>query len=92
MGSDSYQNLPAWKNYEQLIKNYYIIVYERPGFKSQKLYRDSETIFLKAPLLEISSTYIRKIIKEGKSIRYLVPEKVRLEIEQNGYYKKQRLS
>lgn len=87
MGSDSYQNLPAWKNYEQLLKNYSIIVYERPGFKSEKIYEGSETTFLKAPLLEISSTYIRKAIKEGRSIRFLVPEKVRLEIEQNGYYK-----
>jgi nicotinate-nucleotide adenylyltransferase len=87
MGSDSYENLPAWKNYEQLVKNYPIIVYERPGFLPQKVYEQSTVTFLKAPLLEISSTYIRKIVKEGKSIRYLVPEKVRMEIEQNGYYK-----
>lgn len=87
MGSDSYENLPAWKNYEQLVKNYPIIVYERPGFFPQKVYEQSTITFLKAPLLEISSTYIRKIVKEGKSIRYLVPEKVRMEIEQNGYYK-----
>ena len=87
MGSDSYENLPAWKIYEQLLKNFPIIVYERPGFQPQKKYEHSQVAFLKAPLLEISSTYIRKIIKEGKSIRYLVPEKVRLEIEQSGYYK-----
>ncbi len=87
MGSDSYQNLPAWKNYKQLLKNFSIIVYERPGFKSEKVYEDSQTTFLKAPLLEISSTYIRKTIKEDKSIKYLVPEKVRIEIEQNNYYK-----
>lgn len=87
MGSDSYQNLPAWKNSEQLIKNYPIIVYERPGFKTVKIYEGSKTIILDAPLLEISSTHIRKMVKEGKSIRYLVPEKVKTEIEQNGYYK-----
>ena len=87
MGSDSYENLPAWKNYEQLVKNYPIIVYERRGFTPQRVYEQSNVTFLKAPLLEISSTYIRKIVKEGKSIRYLVPEKVRIEIEQNGYYK-----
>ena len=87
MGSDSYQNLPAWRNAEQLIKNYPIIVYERPGFKTEKNYEGSNTKILEAPLLQISSTHIRKMIREGKSIRYLVPEKVRLEIEQNGYYK-----
>jgi nicotinate-nucleotide adenylyltransferase len=87
MGSDSYSNLPAWKNAEQLIKEYPIIVYERPGFTTEKIYDGSQTTILNAPLLEISSTHLRKMIREGKSIRYLVPEKVRLEIEQNGYYK-----
>lgn len=87
MGSDSYQNLPAWKNYKQLLSNYQVIVYERPGFEIKNIHEQSNTIILKAPLLEISSTYIRKTIKQGKSIRYLVPERVRIEIEQNGYYR-----
>jgi nicotinate-nucleotide adenylyltransferase len=87
MGSDSYQNLPEWKNHQQLLSSYEIYVYERPGFKPENKYKNARVNFLKAPLLEISSTYIRKIIKDGKSIRYLVPEKVRLEIEQNGYYR-----
>lgn len=87
MGSDSYQNLPEWKNYQQLLKDYPVVVYERPGFRSENIYDGAHVDFLKAPLLEISSTYIRKIIREGKSIRYLVPEKVRLEIERNGYYR-----
>jgi nicotinate-nucleotide adenylyltransferase len=87
MGSDSYQNLSEWKNYQQLVKLYPIYVYERPGFLPEKKYENANAFFLKAPLLEISSTYIRKTIREGKSIRYLVPEKVRIEIEQNGYYR-----
>jgi nicotinate-nucleotide adenylyltransferase len=40
-----------------------------------------------APLLEISATHIRKLINEGHSIRYFVPETVRDEIEMGGYYK-----
>lgn len=87
MGSDSYQNLPEWKNYRQLLNQYPIYVYERPGFEPENKYHNANVFFLKAPLLQISSTYIRKIIKDGKSIRYLVPEKVRMEIESNGYYK-----
>lgn len=87
MGSDSFQNLGAWKNYQQLIKNFPLIVYERPGFKPVKNLYEGDFNFIKAPLLEISSTHIREMIKNGKSIRYLVPEKVRLEIEQNGYYR-----
>lgn len=87
MGSDSFRNLPQWKNYEQLLSNYPIYVYERPGFPVENKHTDANITVLSAPLLEISSTYIRKIIKDGKSIRFLVPEKVRLEIERNGYYR-----
>ena len=87
MGSDSFLNLPEWKNYREILKNYSVYVYERPGFKPDNIYQSADINILKAPLIEISSTYIRKVIQNGKSIRYLVPEKVRLEIEQNGYYR-----
>jgi nicotinate-nucleotide adenylyltransferase len=86
MGSDSIQNITKWKNYELLIKNYQILVYERPGF----LYRNNfgeNIISLKAPLLDISSTKIREMIKIGKSIKFLVPDVVKEEIEKNHYYK-----
>jgi len=87
MGSDSFQNLHKWKNYEAIIKNYPIYIYLRPGFEVKNEINAQITI-VKAPLLQISSTEIRQTIKEGKSIRYLVPEKVREEIERGGYYKK----
>ena len=87
MGSDSYQNLPKWKNYSEIIKNYSIYIYKRPGFEI-KAHFDVNPVSLDAPLLQISATEIRNLIKEGKSIRYMVPENVREEIEQNHYYKK----
>lgn len=86
MGSDSFQNLPHWKNFELLVKNYPFIIYKRPGFEVKDSWNASLTV-LKAPILEISATEIRNNIKEGKTIRYLVTEKVREEIEQNRYYK-----
>ncbi len=86
MGSDSFQNLPRWKNFEGLVKGYSFIIYERPGFKVENDYAAKLQI-LKAPLLEISATDIRHAIKEGKSVRYLLPEKVQEEIERTGYYK-----
>jgi nicotinate-nucleotide adenylyltransferase len=87
MGSDSYTNLPKWKNFEALISNWPIYVYNRPGIPQPTAYPKSKTNFLKAPLLELSATHIRNSIREGKSIRFLVPEKVKEEIERNGYYK-----
>ena len=87
MGSDSYQNLPKWKNYEVITRNYEIYVYNRPGYEAKPHFEIAPQI-LNAPLLEVSSTAIRQLIKEGKSIRYLVPEKVNEEIERNRYYRK----
>ncbi|MBL7738159.1 MAG: nicotinate-nucleotide adenylyltransferase [Chitinophagaceae bacterium] len=87
IGSDSFQNLHKWKNFEMIVKNYPIYIYIRPGFEVKNTIQAHINI-VKAPLLEISSTEIRQLIQEGKSIRYLVPEKVREEIERGGYYKK----
>jgi nicotinate-nucleotide adenylyltransferase len=88
MGSDSFQNLPKWKNYQYLLRNYPIYVYKRPEHETLPAYPDAKRlIILDAPLLPISATHIRKNIKEGKSIRYLVPDAVRDEIERNGYYR-----
>jgi nicotinate-nucleotide adenylyltransferase len=88
MGSDSFQNLPKWKNYHWLLQHFPVYVYRRPAHESLPSFPDAKKIIvLEAPLLPISATHIRKSIKEGKSIRYLVPEAVREEIERNGYYK-----
>jgi nicotinate-nucleotide adenylyltransferase len=88
MGSDSYQNLNRWKNYEQLLEQYYIIVYERPGFVVDTATLPPRVKTLQAPLLQIASTHIRHQIKQGKSIKYLVPEAVQSCIEENRYYAK----
>lgn len=86
MGSDSFQNLPKWKNFEALVKNYQFIVYRRPGFDITEKY-GADVTYLEAPMLELSATLIRNNCKEGITIRYLVPEDVRLEIERNNYFK-----
>ena len=85
IGSDSLQNIPKWKNGELLLKKYQFLVYERPGFKIENVGQNIN--ILKAPLLDISSTKIREMIKNGKSIKFLVPDVVKEEIERNHYYK-----
>ena len=88
MGSDSFSNLRRWKNHRYILENYQIYVYRRSQDDMKESSNDhGHTIILNAPLLEISATHIRENIREGKSIRYLVPENVREEIERNGYYK-----
>ncbi|HEX6845689.1 MAG TPA: nicotinate (nicotinamide) nucleotide adenylyltransferase [Chitinophagaceae bacterium] len=86
MGSDSYQNLPHWKNYEVIINNYDIYVYSREGYEVKDVFT-RRPLILNAPKIEISASQIRQHIKSGKSIRYLVPEIVREEIETRKLYK-----
>jgi nicotinate-nucleotide adenylyltransferase len=86
MGSDGFQDLDKWKNFETIINNHKIWIYCRSGFEVENKI-NAEIEIVQAPLLNISSTEIRQLIKKGKSIRYLVPEKVREEIEKNQYYK-----
>lgn len=86
MGSDGFANITRWKNYEHLLKHYPIYMYRRPGFETGSLH-GATVHLLNAPLLDISATRIREMIKKGQSIRYFVPDKVREEIESNNYYK-----
>lgn len=86
MGSDSFQNLDKWHNADILMKKNKFVVYQRPGFEIRNDLPAKFTA-LEAPLLQISSTFIRELIKKGKSIKYLVPDIVRTEIENAGFYK-----
>lgn len=86
MGSDGFQNLHKWKNAEAIIANYAVIIYKRPGFEITQTHGANINV-VEAPLLEISSTHIRKLIKDKKSIRFLLPDIVKEEIEKNNYYK-----
>lgn len=86
MGSDGFQNIHKWKNYEVIVQNYPIYIYKRPGFEILETHGAVVQI-LDAPLLQISSTHIRDLIKQRKSIRYLVPDIVKEEIETGGYYR-----
>jgi nicotinate-nucleotide adenylyltransferase len=86
LGSDSFQNLPKWKNGDIIIKEYALFVYPRPGFPIKKI-NIGQVYPVDAPLLEISSTSVRAFVKARKSIRYLVPDPVCEEIEKSGYYR-----
>lgn len=87
MGSDSFQNLGKWKNADHIIKNYELVIYRRPGFEVVNSLGANIQI-MDAPLLEISATHIRKLVQEGKSIKYLVPPAVEEEIFKSGMYRK----
>ena len=77
MGADNWASIKRWKESDQLISNYPILVYPRKGYEIQ-IPSDIPSIRkVDAPLIEISSTFIRKALKEGKDIRFFLPEAVR---------------
>jgi nicotinate-nucleotide adenylyltransferase len=86
LGSDSYQNIDRWHNAGFITSQYPLLVYQRPGHPVQINPAHHRVQLLHAPLLDISSSLIRAEIKAGRSIRYLVPDKVAHEIAIHGYY------
>ncbi|MBL0007706.1 MAG: nicotinate-nucleotide adenylyltransferase [Saprospiraceae bacterium] len=77
MGSDNLGSISKWKNYELLLERYKIHVYKREGVPiDQTSVTNADIVIYDVPMLDISSTYIRKSIAEGLSIRYMVPENV----------------
>lgn len=87
LGSDSFQNIEHWKKFSEILSQFPLIIYKRFGFEINNK-RNAQLTILNAPLIELSATQIRDLIKAGKSIRYLVPEAVREEIEVRSFFLK----
>ncbi|WP_210466579.1 MULTISPECIES: nicotinate (nicotinamide) nucleotide adenylyltransferase [Rufibacter] len=88
MGEDNLATLPKWKNYEQILDLYEVLVYPRPGSAKipEALQNHAKITVVPAPLLDISATFIRKCLKEGKSTRYLLQEEVQEYIQAKKLY------
>jgi nicotinate-nucleotide adenylyltransferase len=76
IGEDNLAQFPNWKNHEQILEYVGLYVYPRPDSRPHAFTKHPRVTFVKAPLLDISATYIRQLLREGRSIRYLVPEGV----------------
>ena len=84
-GSDLLKDLFSWKNVNDIFKISKFIVANRPGYPVTDVPKEVETVVITP--IEVSSEDIRRRIKAGKSIRYLVPEKVRSLIIDRRLYK-----
>jgi nicotinate-nucleotide adenylyltransferase len=90
MGEDNLGSLHKWKNFENLIKNHHIIVYPRmfEGEKKVSEYLQHENISLiEAPVIELSATEIRNMIKDGKNVRPMLPPEVFEYLDGSSFYK-----
>ena len=87
MGSDNLATLDKWKNPEVLLRDYQIFVYLRPGFPPGPYSEHPNVqIFEEVPLMQISSSFIRARIREGRSVQYLVTEPVLEYLSASGMY------
>lgn len=84
-GSDSLKDLFSWKNINDIFKISKFIVANRPGYPIKEIPKEADTVVITP--IEVSSEDIRKRLKEGRSIRYIVPEKVRKYILDNKLYR-----
>uniref|UniRef100_UPI004049C75B nicotinate (nicotinamide) nucleotide adenylyltransferase n=1 Tax=Flavobacterium sp. TaxID=239 RepID=UPI004049C75B len=89
MGEDNLKSLHKWKNYEYILKHHELYVYPRVSDKEEEFSLVSTKVHvINAPVVEISSTFIRNSIKEGKNIKPMLPEQVFEYINHNLFYKK----
>lgn len=89
MGEDNLKGFHKWKNFETILDNHYIYVYPRisdgkvdHGFKVH-----SKIHLIDAPIIEISSTFIRENHKKGKNIRPLLPDAVWKYMDEMNFYR-----
>ena len=89
MGEDNLKTLHKWKNYEVILENHPIYVYPRISEEKteNKLINYKTIKIVDAPVVEISSTAIRKALKSGKNCRPLLPEAVWKYIDEMHFYK-----
>ena len=88
LGSDNLLNFDKWKNHEVILKNYKILVYPRPGVAETKFDHHPSILKIDAPLIEISSSFIRESIKKKKNMEFFVPPKVWEYIKEMHFYEK----
>ena len=88
MGSDNLKSIHKWKNAEMILQNYGILVYPRPGFELKRLEQHPHIQLVNAPLMEISASFIRQAIAEGKDIRYFLPSKAYQYLDEMNFYRK----
>jgi nicotinate-nucleotide adenylyltransferase len=87
-GMDILPSFHKWKNYTELLKQYELYIYNRPQYEAGE-YKDHEKIrFFDAPLIEISASFIRRSIQQGKDIKYMLPTRVYDYIHEMHFYEK----
>jgi len=87
MGSDCLPAFPKWKNAAEIQHNYRRYVYPRPGYPVDASGQEN-LVIVDAPHIEISSSFIRKAISNGKDIRHFLPPAAWKYLDEMNFYRK----
>ena len=88
MAGDTLATLHKWKNYEQILSDFEIYVYNRPTHTDPELAdHPGVRFFDDVPLMHISSTYVRECLRQGLSVQYLVPDAVFHYLNESNLYR-----
>jgi nicotinate-nucleotide adenylyltransferase len=89
MGEDNLKSFHKWKNYELILQEYAIYIYPRISMgQIETQFKDHPNITrIEAPIMELSSTFIRKEIKAGRVIKPMLPEAVWTYVDEMNFYK-----
>ncbi len=87
IGSDNLDYFHKWKNYAEILNNYALWVYPRPGFQGSEWLQRPNVKLVEAPLMEISASFIREAIHSGKDIRHYLPAKTWQYLSEMNFYK-----
>jgi len=89
MGEDNLKSFHKWKNYEVILENHHLYVYPRlsKGKVETQFDKHPKIHHVDAPIIELSSTFIRNSIKEGKNIRPMLPENVWEYLDEMNFYR-----
>jgi nicotinate-nucleotide adenylyltransferase len=86
-GTDILPTFHKWKNHEELLKQYRFLIYPRPGSEENQFDGHPSLTRVDAPMVSLSSSFIRKGIKEGRNMQYFLPEKVWKYISEMNFYR-----
>ncbi|MBQ3658261.1 MAG: nicotinate-nucleotide adenylyltransferase [Bacteroidales bacterium] len=88
MGTDNLERLDRWKNYEQILQYHNVLVFPRNGSSGGQLVNHPKVTLVETPIIEISSTFIRQSVHNGKDVRFFMPEKAFEYLDEMNFYKK----
>lgn len=87
MGADNLSAIDRWKDADTIFERHKVLVYPRPGADIINSKYTQNIVITQAPVIDISSTFVRELLKQGRDVQFLVPQGVADYIKVNQIYR-----